>query len=69
MSLKMTNNPFTHVLSWRINVEAQNTFISNNNKINPIIHVLQKKKKIQKEFETIGFNNIIQLRAGYECII
>lgn len=52
-SLKMTNNPFSHVLSWRIYVEAQNTHISNNKKRNNNT-CTAKKKKIQKEFETIG---------------
>lgn len=52
--------------------KAQNTSISNKKNKKTIIHdILQLKKedkKVQKEFETI-VNSIIQLRAGYECII
>lgn len=52
--------------------KAQNTSISNKKKQknNNTWHTAIKKrrKKVQKEFETI-VNSIIQLRAGYECII
>lgn len=56
MSLKMTNNPFTNVLSWRIYVKAQNTSISNKKKetiINDVLQLKKEEKKFKKSLKQL----------------
>lgn len=36
--------------------------------IHDVLQLKKEEKKVQKEFGTI-VNSVIQLRAGYECII